>query len=78
MSESLDQGAKGWKTHLEIRCFLTCGRVEILTFFCVLRGIDSPVPWWYLWVDRCNDHEVLHSYVLSFPMAVLSLGQSGT
>jgi hypothetical protein len=44
MSESLDQGAKGWKTHLEIRCFLTCGRVEILTFFCVLRGIVSPVP----------------------------------
>jgi hypothetical protein len=28
---------------LEIRCFLTCGRVEIPTFFRVLRGIDRPV-----------------------------------
>jgi hypothetical protein len=44
--------------------------------YCVLRGMDSPVPWRYLWVGRCNDHEVLHNEVLSFPMAVLSLGQS--
>ena len=42
MSESLDQGAKGWKTHLEIRCFLTCGRVEIPTFVHVLQDIDRP------------------------------------
>jgi hypothetical protein len=25
MSEPLDQGAKGQKTHPEIRCLLTCG-----------------------------------------------------
>jgi hypothetical protein len=29
--------------------------------FCVLRDIDNPVPWRYLWVGRCNDHEVLHN-----------------
>ena len=61
MSETLDQGAKGYKAHPEIRCFLTCGRVEIPAFFRVLRGMDSPVPWRYLWVVRCNDHEVLHN-----------------
>ena len=44
MSEPLDQGAKGEKAHPEIRCFLTCGRVEIPTFFCVLLVMDSPVP----------------------------------
>jgi hypothetical protein len=62
------------KTHLEIRCFLTCGRVEIPTLFHVLRGMDSPVPWRYLWVVRFNDHEVLRNYL--FLPTVLSLGQS--
>jgi len=50
MSEPLDQGAKGKKTHLEIRCFLTCGRVEIPTFFCVLRVQLSP-----LFSDGCSE-----------------------
>jgi hypothetical protein len=75
-SESFDQGAKGWKTHLEIRCFLTCGRVEILTFFLVLRGMDSPVPWQYLWVGRCNDHEDLHNQVLSFSIGFSESGSA--
>ena len=44
-SESLDQGTKGLNTHLEIRCFLACGRVEIPTH--VFRGMDRPVPWCY-------------------------------
>ena len=55
MSEPLDQGAKGQKAHLQIRCFLTCGRVEIPTYFHILPDMDSPVPWRYLWVGRCND-----------------------
>jgi hypothetical protein len=38
------------------------------------RDMDRPVPWWYLWVVRCNDHEVLVNYVPSFPLDVLSLG----
>jgi len=30
-------------------------------FPCPLGDMDIPVPWRYLWVDRCNDHEVLHN-----------------
>jgi hypothetical protein len=29
---------------------------------CNIRGMDSRVPWCYLWVGRCNDHEVLVGY----------------
>jgi hypothetical protein len=64
---------QGYKTHLEIRCYLTCGRVEIPTFFRVLRDMD--IPWWYLWVGRCNDHEVLHK--LS-PLFSNGCSESGT
>ncbi len=41
----------------------------------VLQGMDNPVPWWYLWVVRCNVHEVLQQLP---PLFSESCSESGT
>jgi hypothetical protein len=53
-------------------------KIEIVDKISRSRGRSgTSVPWWYLWVGRCNDHVVLHQ--IKSPLQVSNdCSESGT